>query len=89
MPDWLIENSIHALTHPLPPPLLEALGAYAAALEKEQLRLKTRERSAVKMLRAYEEAGGKGMREIAARFSEVQAQVERVKGEIGRLEGRA
>lgn len=73
------------MTHPLPAPLAESLSAYSAALEKEHLRLKTRERSALKMLKAYEDAGGKGMGEIAARYAEVVEEIERVKGEIERL----
>ncbi|KAF2497378.1 hypothetical protein BU16DRAFT_605713 [Lophium mytilinum] len=80
------QASIHALTHPLPTPLVESLKEYSAALEKEQLRLKTRERAALKMLKAYEDAGGKGMAEIAGRFAEVGREMERVREEIERLE---
>ncbi|KAF2803513.1 uncharacterized protein BDZ99DRAFT_453183 [Mytilinidion resinicola] len=80
------QASIHALTHPLPAPLAESLQEYSAAMEKEHMRLKTRERAALKMLKAYEDAGAKGMAEIAERFAEVGREVERVRGEIERLE---
>lgn len=80
--------NIHAATHPPPPALTSALKSYNAHLLSLQAGLRTREQAAEKTLQQYERAGGKGMLEIAGRYAQLTEEIERVKDEIARLEGK-
>ncbi|KAF2236537.1 hypothetical protein EV356DRAFT_574825 [Viridothelium virens] len=69
------------------PELISALQNYTSHLESTTARLKRREGTAEDELEAYEEAGD-GMRDIARRFAEVKAEIEKVQGEMRRLDSR-
>ncbi|KAF2272848.1 uncharacterized protein EI97DRAFT_405510, partial [Westerdykella ornata] len=81
-----LQARIHTLTHPPPPEFVAALKNYRAVQRQERNALKDREALARQTLELYDKAGEKGMRDAARRAKVLQAEIQRTKAEIERLE---
>ena len=74
-------------TQPVDKELSLALEEYMSHLETTKEGLQSREKATKEILQRYE-AAGPGMKEIAARYAKICEEIEDVKGEIQRLEGK-
>ncbi|KAF1851979.1 uncharacterized protein K460DRAFT_401976 [Cucurbitaria berberidis CBS 394.84] len=85
-----LQAKMHALTHAPPAEYIAALKAFKKALGSGERALRDREGIARREMEVYEKAGGKGMRDLARRKEGLVREIERVEGEVGKLEvGRA
>lgn len=87
----IVLDSILTLTSNPSASLAAAIGNYGEWLVAEKAELGHRQAVAEDRLRAFEKAGGEGrdgiMKEIARRYVEVEEEIAKVQGEVGRLEG--
>ncbi|KAF2263171.1 hypothetical protein CC78DRAFT_286780 [Lojkania enalia] len=81
-----LQARIHTLTHPPPNEFVNALGNYRASQGSTEVALKNRAALAKKALELYDRAGERAMRDIAKRATYLKGEIERTRGEIGKLE---
>ena len=82
-----LQAQIHTLAHPPPVEFLAALKSYRAQQGGVEKALRDREALARRELDLYGQAGERGMRDLAGRKGVLEREIEKVEGEIGRIEG--
>ncbi|KNG50044.1 galactosyl transferase [Stemphylium lycopersici] len=81
-----LQAKIHSVSHAPPAEFLAALREFKKKQGSGERALRDREALAKRELELYERAGAKGMRDLAARKVWLGGEVERVEGEVGKLE---
>lgn len=81
-----LQAKLHLLAHPPPDEFVAALKQFKKTQDSGGKALRDREQLAKRELELYRRAGEKGMKDLAKRKAWVVGEMERIEGEIGRLE---